>query len=57
MTELPKYSRLEIERRWLVDFSDELAASQFEPPPFVRREITNEPAFSGVSQAECRSPA
>jgi len=57
MTELPKYSRLEIERRWLVDFSDELAASQFEPPPFVRREITNEPAFSGVSLAEFRSPA
>jgi CYTH domain-containing protein len=40
-----------------VEFSDELAASQFEPPPFVRREITNESAFSGVSLAECRSPA
>jgi len=40
-----------------VEFSDELAASQFEPPPFVRREITNEFAFSGVSLAECRSPA
>lgn len=35
-----------------VEFSDELAASQFEPPHFVTREITNESAFSGLSLAE-----
>ena len=36
-----------------VEFEDERAARTFAPPPFVKREITNESAFSGVSLAEC----
>jgi CYTH domain-containing protein len=40
-----------------VEFNDELAANQFELPPFVTREITNESGFSGVSLAECRAAA
>ncbi|MFU8814758.1 MAG: hypothetical protein ACNA7W_05400 [Pseudomonadales bacterium] len=34
-----------------VEFADELAAGQFEPPAFVTREITSDPAFSGASIA------
>jgi CYTH domain-containing protein len=108
MIDAPKYSQLEIERRWLVDlsavalehtpfreiddlyiaesarkrryslpsgsldvyfepnadlavfemnFDDEGSASEFEPPHFVTREITNESAFTGASLAECRVTA
>jgi len=35
-----------------VEFADERSASEFVPPPFVTREITNESAYSGVSLAE-----
>jgi CYTH domain-containing protein len=34
-----------------VEFEDERAAREFVPPEFVTREITNDPAFSGVSLA------
>ena len=77
MAEVPKYSLLEIERRWLVDLDKvDLAAApyreiedlyiagsrlrlrkisgaegDFVPPAFVTREITNEPAFTGISLA------
>ena len=37
-----------------VEFASEEAARQFEPPPFVTREITNDPKFSGASLAEHR---
>lgn len=40
-----------------VELSDELAASQFEPPSFVGREISNESEFNGVSLAERRATA
>jgi CYTH domain-containing protein len=33
------------------EFADELAATAYEPPPFVAREITGEPAFDGRSLA------
>lgn len=35
-----------------VEFLDELAAREFETPSFVRREVTNDSAFSGFSLAE-----
>jgi CYTH domain-containing protein len=34
-----------------IEFDDERAAREFVPPAFVTREITNEPALSGVSLA------
>jgi CYTH domain-containing protein len=40
-----------------VEFDDEQAAREFEPPPFVTSEITSESAFSGVSLAESRATA
>jgi CYTH domain-containing protein len=35
-----------------VEFADERTASEFTPPPFVVREITNDTAFSGAALAE-----
>jgi len=40
-----------------MNFDDEGSASEFEPPHFVTREITNESAFTGASLAECRVTA
>jgi CYTH domain-containing protein len=38
-----------------VEFEDERSAREFVPPHFVTREVTSEPAFSGVSLANHRS--
>lgn len=75
MSASPKYSSIEIERRWLVDlaavgnladmpyreieglyvegsrFDSEAAAHAYRPPSFVTREITSDPAFTGVAIA------
>ncbi len=34
-----------------LEFDDEAAAGRFRPPPFVTREITGDPAFSGFALA------
>jgi CYTH domain-containing protein len=40
-----------------IEFDSERAAQEFTPPPFVTREITDEPAFTGASLAEGRATA
>ena len=35
-----------------VEFDDEKSAKEYEPPPFVTREVTNETAYSGASLAK-----
>jgi CYTH domain-containing protein len=37
-----------------VEFPDEVMASRFQPPHFVMREITGDPAFSGAAIAASR---
>jgi CYTH domain-containing protein len=38
-----------------VEFDDEASAQAYRPPPFVTREITSDPAFSGFAMAEAHA--